>query len=328
MKKQVVITLTLVLTLITGTMFLVSDNVIGAARLTLTADFIEKAPIGLDDPVWDKAKSVEIQLEGKDKFAGRKKTVITRAVYTNDEIYFLFKWKDPTRSVIKQSWEFDGQMWRHQKGNEDRIALLFEITRIKNFASQGCTATCHGPYRQPASDYKFSTGTPGEGGDLWHWKAARSAPYHHADDNWLTEHSDTTGRRYDAGTGGDMKNEIIDKTRPLYMQDPAKNASAQGFLLTEEAIVIADYSVFKAGDVITYRMPEKYTGSRGDIKAFSRYGDGGWTVMLFRKLDTGHEDDVTFNLRKKYSFAMAVFDDSGNEDSYDTETTITLKFGR
>jgi len=328
MKKQVVITLTLVLTLITGTMFLVSDNVIGAARLTLTADFIEKAPIGLDDPVWDKAKSVEIQLEGKDKFAGRKKTVITRAVYTNDEIYFLFKWKDPTRSVIKQSWEFDGQMWRHQKGNEDRIALLFEITRIKNFASQGCTATCHGPYRQPASDYKFSTGNPGERGDLWHWKAARSAPYHHADDNWLTEHSDTTGRRYDAGTGGDMKNEIIDKTRPLYMQDPAKNASAQGFLLTEEAIVIADYSVFKAGDVITYRMPEKYTGSRGDIKAFSRYGDGGWTVMLFRKLDTGHEDDVTFNLRKKYSFAMAVFDDSGNEDSYDTETTITLKFGR
>ena len=326
MNKQVAITLISVLTLVSGTMFLVSDNVIGAARLTLTADFIEKAPTGLDDPAWDKVKSIEIPLEGKDNFAGMKKTVITRAVYTNDKIYFLFKWKDPTRSVIKRSWEFDGQTWRHQKGNEDRIALLFEITRIKNFASQGCTATCHGPYRHPASDYKFSTGTPGERGDLWHWKAARSAPYHRADDNWLTEHSITTGRRYDAGAGGDMKNETIDKTRPLYMQDAAKKPSAPGFLLTDEAVVIADYSVFKAGDVITYRMPKKYTGSRSDIKALSRFGEGGWTVMLYRKLDTGHEDDVTFNPRKKYSFAMAVFDDSGNEDSYDTETTITLRF--
>ena len=328
MNKQVIMTLILVLTLVSGTVFLISDNVIGAAKLTLTAAFIENAPMGLDDSVWENAKSIEIPLEGKDKFAGMKKTVITRAVYTNDEIYFLLRWKDPTRSVIKQSWKFDGQKWSHLAGNEDRIALLFEITRIKNFASQGCTATCHGPYRHPASDYKFSTGTPGERGDLWHWKAARSAPYNLADDGWLSEHGNTTGRRYDAGTGGDMNNETLDKTKPLYMQDPTKKPSAPGFLLTDEAVVITDYSIFKAGDVITYRMPKKYADSRSDINALSRYGEGGWTVMLYRKLDTGHGDDVTFNPRKKYSFAMAVFDDSGNEDSYDTETTITLKFER
>ena len=42
-------TLILVLTLVSGTVFLISDNVIGAAKLTLTAAFIENAPVGLDD---------------------------------------------------------------------------------------------------------------------------------------------------------------------------------------------------------------------------------------------------------------------------------------
>ena len=47
--------------------------------------------------------------------------------------------------------------------------------------------------------------------------------------------------------------------------------------------------------------------------------------MLHRKLDTGNDDDVAFNPRKKYSFAMALFDDSGDEDSYDSEV-MTLEF--
>ena len=124
-----------------------------------------------------------------------------------------------------------------------------------------------------------------------------------------------------------MKNETIDKTRPLYMQDPAKKPSAPGFLLTDEAVAITDYPIFKTGDVITYRMPKKYTGSCSDINALSRFGEGGWTVMLYRKLDTGHEDDVTFNPRKKYSFAMAVFDDSGADHSKATKAMV-LKFSR
>ena len=49
--------------------------------------------------------------------------------------------------------------------------------------------------------------------------------------------------------------------------------------------------------------------------------------MLYRPLDTGNEDDVAFNPRRKYNFAMALFDDSGDEDSYDSEV-ITLNFKR
>jgi hypothetical protein len=111
------------------------------------------------------------------------------------------------------------------------------------------------------------------------------------------------------------------------MQDPAKKPSVPGFLLMEAAVKITDYAVFKAGDVIPYRLPVKPSGSRFDVKAISRYADGGWMVMLYRKLNTGHEDDVVFNPKKRYSFALAVFDDSGSEHSKATEP-MTLIFSR
>ena len=107
----------------------------------------------------------------------------------------------------------------------------------------------------------------------------------------------------------------------------AEELAASDILLVAHAVQIKDYSGFKAGDTLTYRMPNMPQGSRADIKALSRYADGSWTVVLYRKLDTGHDDDVAFNPRKKYNFAMALFDDSGDEDSYDSEVLI-LQFAR
>ena len=328
MNGRNLIGVALILGMIFVGILLRSENAGGAAKLTLVATKVKKAPTGLDDPIWQEAKEIQVPLEGKAKFAGKKLIVRTRAVYTYEDLYFRFAWKDATRSVTKAAWQFNGQKWSHQKGNEDRLALLFEITRIKNFGSQGCTATCHGPYRHPLRDYKFSTGTAAEKGDLWHWKAARTDPYQHADDQWLTVPNEQTGRRNDAGKGGDVRNETEDKSKPLYMQDATRKPSKPGFLLMDEAVKITDYSGFKAGDIIPYRLPQNLIGSRGDIKAFSRHANGGWTLMLYRPLDTDHEDDAIFDPRKMYSFAMAVFDDSGDEDSYDIETTITLKFKR
>jgi hypothetical protein len=318
----------MILALILGGVLLDLDQVLGAAKLTLIAAIVKKAPIGLDDPSWKKARATRIPLEGKDKFAGKKKTVTAKAIYTYEDIYFLFTWEDATKSVTKKTWIFDGKKWIHLKGDEDRLALLFEITRIKNFGSQGCASTCHGPYKAPLFEYKFSTGSATEKGDLWHWKAARSDPYNHADDGWLTVADVETGRRYDAGKGGDFRNETEDKSKPLLMQNSSQIPSRPGFLLMDEAVKITDRSVFKAGDTIPFRLPENLIGSRGDIKALSRHATGSWTLMLHRSLDTDHNDDVMFNPRKKYSFAMAIFDDSGGEDSYDSETTITLKFSR
>ena len=333
MKVRTVLSIVLGLGVIIVIMILGLDYSARAHTLIVTANYTTQAPGGLDDAVWKKAEAVQLLVEGREKIIGTNGTVTTRALYTDDSLYFLFKWKDTTYSVTKQSWKFDGQKWFHLKGNEDRIALLFEITRINKFATRGCAITCHSPADIPREKWKLATKTADEKGDLWHWKAARSAPYNHADDAWLTVAGNPTGsyretgRRKDTGAGGDIKNETLDGTRPLYMQDPTRKPSVPGFLLMEEAIKITDYAIFKAGDVIPYRLPLKPSGSRFDVKARSRHTDGGWMVMLSRKLDTGHEDDVVFNPKKRYSFALAVFDDSGSDHSKATEP-MTLIFIR
>ena len=327
MKSKMLILSSLLIVLVAAGVGLMADRATGAAIQALAAAKVAKAPANLDDAAWQKAKTLDVPFDGKEKFAGKKAVVTTRALYTDSEVFFLFKWKDATQSITKGAWQFDGEKWGKLKGDEDRIALQFEINRINNFATKGCAVLCHGPAGAPMKEFKYATASAAEKGDLWHWKAARSDPYHSADDGWLTAAGEKTGRKDDAGGGGDSRNETADKSKPRYMQDPARKPSFPGFLLAEEAVEITDHSKFQKGDTITSRMPKKPSGSRGDIKALSRYADGGWTVMLSRKLDTGNDDDVAFNPRRKYSFAMALFDDSGDADSYDSEA-LSLEFGR
>ena len=330
MDKQKRIAFILFLVLAFSVSFLFnSHDVIGAAKQTVTAAKVKKAPAGIDDPAWQNVKAINVHFEGKEKFAGKKASVTTKTVYTKDEIYFLFSWKDATKSVTKGAWKYDGQKWSHQKGNEDRISLLFEINRINNYATKGCAVVCHVPEGAPnAKDGKFGTTSAAQKGDLWHWKAARSDPAGFADDTWVTVISEKKGgRKSDAGKGGDTKNMTEDKSMPKYMLAPGKKLGKNGILLASHAVEIKDFSAFNPGDTITYRMPKMPQGSRADIKAMSRYADGGWTVMLSRKLDTGNDDDTAFNPRKKYNFTMALFDDSGDEDSYDSEV-LSLQFGR
>jgi hypothetical protein len=329
MSKKVIFGMIVCLTLVAGAILTGTDEVTGAAKQTVTAAKVKKAPAGLDDAAWQKAKAVQVPFEGKEIFAGKKATVNTKAVYTADGIYFRFDWKDATKSVTKGAWKYDGQKWSHQKGNEDRISLLFEINRINNFATKGCAVVCHVPQgASNAKDGKFGTISAAEKGDLWHWKAARSDPAGVADDTWLTQISEKKGgRKSDAGKGGDQKNMTADKSKPMYMLASGKKLAKNNILLVAHTVEIKDYTGFKAGDTITYRMPKTPEGSRADIKALSRHADGSWTVVLYRPLDTGHDDDVAFNPRKKYNFAMALFDDSGDENSYDSEV-LTLQFAR
>jgi hypothetical protein len=300
--------------------------------LILKAAHLDQAPKTLKSPIWNQIQAVPVPVQGREVLLDSKTIVSTQVAYTKEHLHFKLKWKDPTQSVVKQSWKFDGQKWQHQEGNEDRIALLFEITRISKFATRGCAITCHSPPDVPSDKWKLTTATPEEKGDLWHWKAARSAPYNHADDAWLTIAGNPTGsyretgRRKDTGTGGDIKNQTQDKSKPIFMQDTAKIPIVPGFLLMEEAVKIDDYSIFKAGDTIPFRLPVKPSGSRFDVKTESQWKNGYWTVIFSSKLSTGNEDDVNLNQLKRYSFALAVFDNSGADHSKATQPMI-LTFG-
>jgi hypothetical protein len=323
----------IVFLLVLGFLPMGGNLLMAADELVISASRLMQAPKRLDDAIWQKIKVIEVPVKGREILNETNGFVSIQAAYTDDDVYFRFRWKDATQSVIKQSWQFSGSEWIHMEGNEDRIALLFEITRIEKFATRGCAVTCHSPADIPKEKWRFATQTDVEKGDLWHWKAARSAPYGYADDAWLAVAGNPsgsyreTGRRKDFGAGGDMKNEDKDGLRPIYMQDPSKRPAIPGTLLFEQAIKINDYKKFNAGDIIPYRLLIKPDGSRFDVKAESHYSDGFWNVMLNRKLDTGHEDDVVFNLFKRYSFAMAIFDNSGDGHSKATKP-LMLKFDR
>ena len=327
MRTKLVISLSVCLAVFISTLHFTAQEAMGASKQVLIAAKVKSAPAGLDDAAWGKSKGINVPFEGKEVFAGQHTSVTTKAVYTKDNIFFLYQWKDANQSITKGAWQYEGGSWIHQKGNEDRISMLFEINRINNFATKGCAIVCHIPEgASNAKDGKFGTLTTAEKGDLWHWKAARSDPAGYADDTWLTMISEKKGgRKKDKGSGGDKKNITEDKSKPKYMLAQGKSLDKDGILLASHAVEITDYSVFKDGDTITYRMPKIPTGSFADIKADSRYANGEWTVMLSRKLDTGNPDDTAFNPKRKYNFAMALFDNSGDEDSYDSEV-ITLKF--
>ena len=102
----------------------------GAHTLIVTARYAKMAPQGLDDSIWNTAQAAQLLVEGREPVVGAPGTVTTRALYTDDRLFFLFKWQDPTRSITKQSWIFNGQKWVHQKGNEDRIAVLTTIADL------------------------------------------------------------------------------------------------------------------------------------------------------------------------------------------------------
>ncbi|MBM2826182.1 MAG: hypothetical protein HW403_246 [Dehalococcoidia bacterium] len=301
---------------------------------TLEAVKAKAAPASAADAAWNTAPSLQVTLKGEGEFKDKSKSVTARALYTDSDLHLLFRWKDESQSLTKEAWRYDGVKWAKQKGNEDRLAILWEITPIDGFASKACATACHDSAKEKEKWY-FATNAATERADLWHWKSYRSDPLGFADDSWLGESdpkaSPPTGRRNDPGGGGDSRNETPEKDRPALMADsskpvPALKPGAPGGLLAKDNTVpIKDYAAFKAGDVLGYRILSQPSGSRGDIKALSEYRDGEWTLILSRKLTTGNEDDVAFALDKPYNLGMAVFDDSGDENSYDS-TALRLKF--
>lgn len=333
MKNGIRMILALVLSFMMGLVLSHQDDSVSAGQMIVTARRLAQQPSGPNDPIWDSVPPARLHAKGRDSFLDQEIVVSMKAAYTPDDIVFLFGWQDSTQSVAKKAWRFDGTDWTHLEGDEDRLALIFEITRIDGFATRGCAVICHSPPDVPRKDWKLATQDPSEKADLWHWKAARSNPYHCADDGWLTVAGNPsgsyrpTGRRSDDGEGGDVYNETADKSGPMYMQNPSKKPSAPGFLLYEDAVAISSDVVFNPGDMITYRMPRKPSRSRADISADARYANGEWTLMLSRKLQTGQPDDVQFNIRKDHSFALALFDNSGDDHSKATQA-MTLRFAR
>ncbi len=330
MKKIIVISV-LVLAVAALTFYRVSEaQTTPKGDLVLTSKKVKSAPNDANSSQWNQSKESNLILVGAGKVEGKVMELKARSVYTKNDIFFRFEWPDKDKSMDKNAWKFTGGNWVKQKANEDRLGVLWEINRIDKFATKGCAVLCHNESKNNKEWY-YAVSSPREKADLWHWKSVRSNPVGFTEDGFVIDNpkkEPEKGRKRDAGNGpykaGNNRNK--DKNGPAFAQDPAKKASFSGSLLKSEAITLTSAHTPREGDWLPgYVLNANWKDSFGDVKTQGVWKDGKWTVMLSRMLDTGNDDDVQYNTRKKYSFAVGVFDNSGAEHSYNSDP-LKLQF--
>ena len=320
-----------------------------AASQTLTAVKAAQAP-KLDalsaDPAWAKAAETKVDLKNGRNLKSGATTARLKAVYTADTLYLLLQYADPTESVrrgpyVKQadgSWaklkDPDDKGGDNNKYYEDKVGIIWPVgNSIKGFEENGCFMLCHLGEGKPYGN-KY-TASEGELGDMWHMKGVRTGYIGQIDDQYVDhtrydkEKNPNAGRKSDPKTGGGYDDVKLVNGKPEFMSKDGKAANKGGtYWLRAEDKVAFDDSKFAAGDEVASIMVSKFTGDRGDIDTVIGYKDGGYTMVLARKLVTPGKFDVQFaSLDAEYPFGLAVFDNAQVRHAFH-RGSIKLKFAK
>jgi hypothetical protein len=307
---------------------------------SLVATFTSTAPnmaAGASDPVWTKASPLSAALTGGANFGAKpgakgESSVTLKAAYTNDMLYMLVQYKDPTNSVRRGPYQkqADGS-WKKlkdpaDKGGddnmyyEDKWAMLWptNAATAQQFDKEGCAMACHEGQTKPYGN-KY-TNLPGQLLDMWHMKGQRTGTLGFVDDQYTddTRYDPKTarnaGRKGDPGPkGGEYTNVPLVDGKPQFMSREAKAANAGGtFYIKRGDEVAFDDSKFKAGDEVASIISNPLTDTdRGDVRTVNTYANGMHTSVISRKLVTGSKFDVQFaDLGVRYGFGFAAFDNA------------------
>jgi hypothetical protein len=238
-------------------------------------------------------------------------------MYDNDNVYFLYRWNDPTESLVRKSWQkqADGS-WKvlktvnndEQKYYEDKLAVFWAIN-APSFASVGCAGSCHMGVGE--NRLGIMKAPKGELFDMWHWKAVRTNPVGQVDDMYMDDEGWSAknpegGRKADPRTGGGYTDNVnADKSGPGFVSADGK--PSPHYIMRSGLSPFKD--TFKAGDLLAGILIARIEGDRGDVLAGAKHDGKGWTLEVQRKRDTGSRFDVQFSdLDKAYLFSPAIFD--------------------
>jgi len=330
------------------TLFDRADNITYAQdSRVLTALGVTEAPLldGIaDEAFWAEATGVDVVVRRGANMG--ETTVNVRSVHTEDSVYFVATWADPTESYLRSPWEMqadgtwaqlrdpediggDNNLWY-----EDKLALIWPINNsIPEFETDGCFVACHDGENEDVKAFgnKY-TEEEGQLGDIWHWKSVRDLNQMH--DQYLdnTPYSPETpeaGRHGDPSeSGGYANNFNEDRTMPAFMLPGADfpRDGSPGYILESEAVPF-DPTLFQPGDRVPGIVKSEFVGDSGDIPAGWQWADGVWTLEFGRQLVTDSEFDVQFNdLAGTYWFGVAVFDNAQVRHAYH-RTPIAFRFG-
>jgi hypothetical protein len=282
---------------------------------------------------WKDAAPLSFKAIGGKNLKAGSTDVTMRSVHTEDMVYFLIDYKDPTMSVRRAPWQKQAdKSWTklkdpNDKGGdnnlyyEDKISIFWDISSPA-FEQKGCMSACHTGEGKPYGN--MYTPNAGELLDNWHWKSVRTGSVGQIDDQYVD------GTRYDkdkapeAGrknepklSGGYTDNVNDDQNGPKW--GLVGNKPAPPYWILDPEKEAFDDSKYKAGDEVPGVVVAPFTGDRGDISAKHAWKDGVWTILMARKLVTNSEFDVQFNdMKKEYMFGVAVFDNAQVRHAYNT----------
>ena len=202
-------------------------------------------------------------------------SIAAKAIYTTQDIFILVKFKDPDESRTHKSWQWDKglSLYKVDYDRED----IFVIKWNMNPEPTDLSIYSDDPYLA----------------DIWYWKACRTDPVGYADDK---THKLKSEKERDAT---ELKSKSDKAIYLIRSADKGTSAYKMDMKMDYQSEVLPRY---------INRQP---TGSRADVKAKGNWRDGEWTIEFARALDTGNQDDVQFEVDKKYLLGVSRYEIAG-----------------
>ncbi len=236
--------------------------------------------------------------------------VTFQAMADGQYFYMMAQWADPTESIAKNTWTFDGSTWT-KSGNEDRLGIVWDMGQNGSDGA-ACGTMCHGDGLMRTNNGIV---------DVWHWKAARGSIIGFADDKYW----DVDDRHGDAGTSAASNNSLDGAGLPSFMAsgDPGVNAAFLGdnaatmalFAVSShvsaEAVAFDASLTFSNGDTVPGYVLRTPAGDRASVEVAAKWDNGIWTLELKRAYG-GTEHDFEVVKGASVGFTYEIFDNTGS----------------
>ncbi len=266
---------------------------------------------------WTGTDSLVVETAGGVNFAGGNTRVTIKTFHDGQQIYFLVRWTDRTRSYnrhlvkTKEGWKEELSEYIDIFGesiySEDKIALSFRKRK------GGCLTTCH--LRTPGKMGLHATS--GDTVDVWQWMAVSTNPAWEADDRWwgAYENDVTGGRHCDNIASGGYKSNLNEQwQQPYFLPQHVAMRHWIWFGSSDYVPYHPDLDTFAIGSRVPSILVAPVTGDRGDVTARGVWRNGVWTVEFARRLSTGSPFDVVF--RGELYLGVAPFDNADSKHAY------------
>lgn len=305
--------------------------------LILHAPFVTTGPQvdgRAEDPAWSQARALEIPLSH-----GTTREASLKAVYTEDKIFLLVSWPDPTKSDLHHPWTWSPELGRFVEGSQVEDSLLVSL-------ESGCEWT---PSLLSGYVYDF---------DAWRWLAARSDPLGqavdvngHTQDRWIpgmgfvkyeSRNKEPFWNLKFTDKGSDILTREWQELDRVYQLQPINveiyvSMEPDGYRpppfvrRVEPPTPVLAAALGASGtpsgtEPTPQYQPVELTGDAGEVKAKGHWADGRWTVEFERVLETEARTMTDSVLNRLTQFSIHVFDGTERVDQSSESGRLFLQF--